>query len=284
MKKTTLIQRLAIRAFVAGLAFASLVTTSQAQSVTPAWTNLWKLPVLQEYDFLLTNAGGTALNNVRGVCINPANGNVIYATRDASNHLAVVDGTTGVVLTRLSGSGIAGGGLVLSQVRATSDGVIYAANVAAPSAASGSALKIYRWPSDTSTNAPLLVFSNFIPILGSGGTRYGDVMDLRGSGTSTEIIMSGIGGTNLALFTTTDGTNFNANLDENSNLTNFVKKISLPAGFSGTVNVGRTMCFDGTNNAVIGRNTAPPATLTHYVTYDPVTLTATNGEIGRAHV
>ncbi len=102
-------------------------------------------------------------------------------------------------------------------------------------------------------------------------------MDLRGSGTSTEIIMSGIGGTNLALFTTADGTNFNAELNEFSVITNYVlKKISLPAGFTASVNVGRTMCFDGANNAVIGRNTAPPSTLTHYVTYDPVTLTATN--------
>ena len=278
MKHKTLIRQFATRTLLIGMVIATTWTPAHSQTVSPSWINIWKLPVHQEYDFLLTNGAGAALNNVRGVCINPANGNVIYATRDGgSNHLTVVDGATGVVLTRLSGFGITGGGLALSQVRASADGVIYAANVAAPAAGGASALKIYRWASDTDTAAPLVAFNTLVPILGSGGTRYGDVMDLRGSGTSTEIIMSGIGGTNLALFTTADGTNFNAELNEFSVITNYVlKKISLPAGFSATTNVGRTMCFDGANNAVIGRNTAPPSTLTHYVTYDPVTLTATN--------
>ena len=278
MKHKTLIRQFATRAFCAGLVIALTALTAHSQTISPAWTNIWKLPAHQEYDFLLTNGAGAALNSVRGVCINPANGNVIYATRDGgSNHLTVVDGTTGVVLSRLSGSGIFGGGLALSQVRAAADGAIYAANVAAPTAGGASALKIYRWASDTDTAAPLVVFSNLVPNLASGGTRYGDVMDLRGSGTSTEIIMSGIGGTNLALFTTANGTNFNAELDESNIITNYVlKKISLPAGFTASVNVGRTMCFDGANNAVFGRNTAPPSTVAHYVTYDPVTLTATN--------
>lgn len=278
MKHKTLIRQFATRTLLIVTVLATTWTTAHSQTLSAAWTNVWKMPVLQGYDFLLTNGAGAALNNVRGVCINPANGNVIYATRDGgSNHLTVVDGATGVVLTRLSGSGVTGGGISLSQVRAAADGVIYAANVAAPTAGGASALKIYRWGSDTDTAAPLVVFSNLVPNLASGGTRYGDVMDLRGSGTSTEIIMSGIGGTNLALFTTADGTNFNAQLDEFNVITNYVlKKISLPAGFTASVNVGRTMCFDGANNAVIGRNTAPPSTLTHYVTYDPVTLTATN--------
>ena len=38
--------------------------------------------------------------------------------------------------------------------------------------------------------------------------RYGDSMDLRGSGTNTQIIMSGSGSTTFAVFTTIDGTNF----------------------------------------------------------------------------
>ena len=126
MKKATLIQRLAIRAFVAGLAFASLVTTSLAQSISPAVTNLWRLAAGIEYDFPAAADG-----NVRGVAINPVNGNVLYATRAAgSNHIAVINQATGFVSNRLSGVGVVDGQIHLVGVKVADDGAVYGAGLA----------------------------------------------------------------------------------------------------------------------------------------------------------
>lgn len=179
-----------------------LVTASAfAQSISPAVTNIWCLA-----------GAGPALprcrrwSGCRGAAINPLNGNVVYASRAAfGNHIAVVDAATGFVSNLLSSAGVSGGTLALVGVKVADDGVVYAANLAGAT----STLKIYRWDSDATTDDPVNVF-NFAGVT----TRYGDAMDLRGSGVNTEIIISGSGGNKVALFTTTDGTNFNAALDE----------------------------------------------------------------------
>ena len=60
---------------------------------------------------------------------------------------------------------------------------------------------------------------------GSGsGDRWGDTMDVRGSGTNTEILIGSYSGTNAVLFTTTDGSAFTANL---------IAVTNVPAGFGG---------------------------------------------------
>jgi len=239
-----------------------LVTASAfAQSISPAVTNIWRLPAGVEPDFLAAADG-----LVRGAAINPVNGNVVYASRAAfGNHIAVVDAATGFVSNLLSSAGVSGGTLALVGVKVADDGVVYAANLAGAT----STLKIYRWDSDATTDDPVNVF-NFAGVT----TRYGDAMDLRGSGVSTEIIISGSGGNKVALFTTTDGTNFNAALDEFGVLTNYMKEIPYPAGLSAG-DLGKGIAFDGTNNAFYAKKDG--TTPLRYLTYDPVALTATNG-------
>ena len=273
MKKTTLIQRLAMRVFIAGLATASLITTSHAQ-ISPAVTNLWRFAAGTEYDFLAAADG-----LVRGVALNPVTGNAIYATRaGGSNHLAVINGATGFVSNRLSGFGVGGGTLALAQVKVADDGVIYAANLAAAT----SVLKIYRWDSDSTASAPTNVFS-FAGVT----TRYGDTMDLRGSGTNTQIIISGSGATKFALLTTKDGWNFNAETNELSVLTNYMTEFNLPAGLAAG-DVGKALAFDGTNNAFFGKRDSTSANNIRYVTYNPIGLTSvlvTNAStIGRRNI
>lgn len=262
MKKTPIWNHRFLPRRGAGLVIATVIlgsllapTGSRAQAPSPVVTNLWRLPAAQEYDYVGTNAN----NNVRGVAINPVTGNVIYATRDASNHLAVVAGTNGAVIARLSGTGISSGTLALSQVKVADDGAIYAADLAAAS----STLKIYRWDSDSTTNDPLVVFQY------SGvTTRFGDTMDLRGVGTNTQIIIAGSGGNAFALFTTADGTNFNGH----EYLADYMAQIALPTGLAAG-DVGKGIAFDGTNNAFYAKKdgSAP----IRYVSYDPVGLTAT---------
>jgi hypothetical protein len=90
------------------------------------------------------------------------------------------------------------------------DGVVYVCNQVNNSG--NTPFMIYRWESSTSTNPPLIVFSNNI----TPAQRYGTSIDIRGSGTGTQIIIgslaSGSSGTNVVIFTTTDGTNFDANV------------------------------------------------------------------------
>lgn len=246
---------------IAGALFLIMAASTEAQSVSPAVTNIWRLPSGLEEDF-----PAAADNLVRGVAINPVNGNVLFASRAGSfgNHIAVVDAATGFVSNRLSSTGVSGGTLALVGVKVADDGVVYAANLAAAT----STLKIYRWDSDATTDDPLNVFT-FAGVT----TRYGDTLDLRGSGASTEIIISGSGGTKVALFTTTDGTNFNAELDEFLVLTNYMKEIPIPAGTSAG-DFGKGIAFDGTNNAFYAKKDG--TTPIRYITYDPVALTATN--------
>ena len=249
------------RSVIACALIGMVVASSVAQSVSPAVTNIWRLPSGVEEDFL-----AAADNLVRGVAINPVNGNVLYASRAGTfgNHITVVDATTGLVVNHLSSVGVSGGTLALVGVKVADDGVVYAANLAAAT----STLKIYRWDSDSTPGDPATVFT-FLGVT----TRYGDTMDLRGSGTSTEIIISGSGGNKVALFTTTDGINFNAELDEFGALTNYMKEIPIPAGISAG-DFGKGIAFDGTNNAFYAKKDG--ATSIRYITYDPVALTATN--------
>lgn len=252
------------RFLVAGVLFVLVTVSSMAQAISPVVTNIWRLPSGVETDFL-----AAADNLVRGVAINPVNGNVLYASRaDGANHITVVDGATGVVLNRLSGGGVSGGTLALVGVKVTDDGVVYAANLAQAGTANASTLKIYRWDSDATADDPVNVFT-FAGVT----TRYGDAMDLRGSGASTEIIISGSGGNAVALFTTTDGINFNAEMDEFGILTNYMKEIPYPAGVSAG-DLGKGIAFDGVNNAFYAKKDG--TTPIRYLTYDPIALTATS--------
>ena len=240
----SLTKSLALGGLIAVVAF-----TAAAQSVSPAVTNLWRIPPGQEYDFL-----GAADGLVRGAAINPVSGNVIYASRaGGSNHVTVVDSSTGIPTNRLSGNGVSGGTLALDQVKVAEDGVIYAANLAAAT----STLRLYRWESESTTNDPLVVLEAF-----GVTTRYGDTMDLRGSGVNTEIIISGSGGNKFALLTTTDGTNFT------------MTEFALPAGLAAG-DIGKGIAFDGAADAFYAKRDATTATASmRYVTFDRIGVTS----------
>lgn len=158
----------------------------------------------------------------RGVAYNPATGNIIYVDREAdgggssnvSGKIYVLNGTTAAVLGTLDTNGIAGGNYADYAVQVDDTGVIYVGNLVN----NGTILlyNLYRWDSEASATSnipPLLVYSGDP---GNGkAQRWGATMDLRGSGTGTQIILGsqsnggGIG-TNIAVLTTINGTNFTA--------------------------------------------------------------------------
>ena len=197
----------------------------------------------------------STLNTERGVAINKLTGNVLFTSRTGSNHVAVLSGVDGSGLPSLCNTGfISAGTLILDQVRVADDGVIYAANLYGSSA---SRFLLYRWNSeaDGTTSGPSVAFDSSITPLGN--FRYGDSMDIRGAGTNTQIIFGGTAGSAVAVFTTTDGTNFTA-----TEIT--------PA--LGTTDTGYALAFDGTNNAVYAKQGVASSTL-HYAAFDLVSKT-----------
>ena len=237
--------------------FAALLAASaQAQvTYTPAFTNTWVVTAGNYAD--LPN---DANNTVRGVAINPVTTNVLFASRTGGNHVATLAFASGSnYLASLNGAGISSGTLALDGIRVSDDGFVYACNL---SSAPISEFKIYRWPSDSDTvTAPTVVYDS------GGGTsfqwRIGDYMDLRGSGSNTEIVIVGNGSaanitTNFVIFRPTDAMA--------TTFTNF--SITIPGGVNNLCGAG--VAFEGTNNAVWIRQASSQNT--RRITYTPAVM------------
>jgi hypothetical protein len=170
------------------------------------------------------NMRGLTFDNVSGnlIFIDPHNGSGGGETNSRYAGLYILDGNTGTIIAGLNTNGIVDqggtgvGGYPMVCVGAADDGVIYVCSQTLNSATR--AFKLYRWTTADTNNPgfgqpPVVAFSNLLATtLGTSGERIGQTMDVRGSGTNTQIILgtSSLGGTgtNIFLFTTTDGTNF----------------------------------------------------------------------------
>jgi hypothetical protein len=172
----------------------------------------------------ITGTGAQA-NFQRGIAYNPITGNLIFIDREAggagssniTGKIYILNGLSGDVETTagisgtLSTNGMSGGNFADIAAAVSDDGVIYVGNLVNDGTLSP--FKLYRWDSEASTADPVVVFSGDP---GNGRPqRWGDTMDIRGSGTDTQIILGsrtsgGIIGTNVAILTTVDGINFTA--------------------------------------------------------------------------
>ena len=155
----------------------------------------------------------------RGLSYNPATGNLIFVDRQAdgngspvfSGSIYILDPLTGSSLGTLNPAGMAGGTYVDCAVAVADDGAIYIANMV--NSAAVSPYIIYRWNSESDGNPPTIVYSGD-PAPGVA-PRWGETLDIRGSGANTQIIVAsktqtGGGGTNVVIFTASDSaaTNF----------------------------------------------------------------------------
>jgi uncharacterized lipoprotein YddW (UPF0748 family) len=165
-------------------------------------TPLWSLaPGARPY---LTVA---SLPNERGMTHNPATDRLILINR-TSPTIHVLNAATGADLGTLDKTGVSGGTYTLLMVGAADDGAIYAGNLT--TAGPTTDFKLYRWSNDSSSTVPTLAYSGDP---GAGNSqRWGDTMDVRGAGTNTQIIIAARSGNVVAVFTTTDGLNFNPTL------------------------------------------------------------------------
>lgn len=139
----------------------------------------------------------------RGMAYNKATDRLLIASRSGP-HVYVLNSQTGADLHELNVTGITSGTYPLLMVGAADDGAIYAGNLTTDGSASS--YRLYRWSSDAPGIASTVAYSGN-PSSGNA-QRWGDTLDVRGSGTNTQILIGSRAGTNAVVFTTTDGTTF----------------------------------------------------------------------------
>jgi len=232
----------------------SLAACAQAQSPSPTFTNLWNLSAGTNAPDL-PNDLPTSGNNVRGIAINPLTTNVLYAsttggTNNGNNHITVLDSANaGAYVGQLNASGVSGGTLNLAPVRAAVDGRIYSCNVVL----AADTLLVYKWESETDFASAATTILTLPGVV----TRYGDNLDVRGSGMSTELLITGNGGNGFLILRPAEPT-----------LTTWT---NLAFAFPGGVSMAaRGVAFDGAANALFGKPSG--SSLVYRVAYDLTTL------------
>ena len=153
----------------------------------------------------------TIQNTERGIALNHQTGHVLIVSRSAalsgSLGVFILDAATGAELGTMDVSTINNTGTFkLNKICVAADGIIYGVNLT--TASGSSPLVIYRWANESAV--PLPVYSGAPD--GGATVRWGDSAAIRGAGTNTQIVVAGSSSMTAFLFTTSDGTNFSANL------------------------------------------------------------------------
>lgn len=171
----------------------------------------WNLPPGSK-DFLATD------NAQRGAAYNPASDNVLVVSRTGETTVYVLSGADGSELYTLDNdpSIIKGGTFTLNLVGVADDGAVYAGNLS--TSAANPNYKLYRWEDDSFNAFPIVAFGDdeggdpglSIPDA-DNAQRWGDSMDVRGSGRDTQILLASRSGTQASILTTTDGETFTPN-------------------------------------------------------------------------
>jgi hypothetical protein len=129
--------------------------------------------------------------NTRGIAINKVTGNVLVVRHvlTTTTEVHVLDGNTGVEkhMLNVDPAIVTGGTFFLNMIGVADDGAVYAANLTTDAAATP--FTVYRWPSDAADAVPEIVYTGN-PNQGFGTTRFGDSFDVRGSGSTTQILVA----------------------------------------------------------------------------------------------
>lgn len=200
---------------LAALACAAIASPLLADNLVPKWQIA---PGDREY----VESG----NLLRGLAYDPVGKYVLITPRQGSPRVILLDAATGadgsedpnlgvartLLSTDLNGDNIiTGGTFTLNLVGAADDGAVYACNLATSAA---QAVRIYRWAkADTAEPASLAYGGTVATDLALDASvvnnvRFGDAFAVRGSGTSTELLLGSRTGKYLLVFRTTDGVTF----------------------------------------------------------------------------
>lgn len=165
--------------------------------------------------------GIPASNTERGIAYNPVTKHVLVVRRasgDAPLAVHILDAETGAEIMTgdpssptaklLDLTDVAGGsgGFPLNMIGVADDGVIYAADLTTGS--TGAPYKVYRWSNEDAV--PTVAYEGNPGV--DANMRFGDTFDVRGAANDTQLMAGARNTAHIAIFTTTDGTNFVSNL------------------------------------------------------------------------
>ena len=239
--------------------------------------------------------------NMRGLAYDPVTTHLIFVDTHTGQNgsqtnvpnaaIYILDSNTGKIIdtltpsvTNLNTAGVIndGGGIgVFCAVGVGDDGVVYACSQVNQNTAMTTHFKIWRWPTaDTNspgfTRIPTLAVSQIL----NPPVRMGQTMAVRGSGNNT-LLATGESnananngyGTNVWLFTTTDGTNFSANRVYFPGLTNAIFNDGIAFGPGNTLitkQVAAALSFVAWPNTLNGTNGALGTIIASYTTSSTV--------------
>lgn len=128
-------------------------------------------------------------DKTRGVAYNPVTDHVLVATRAFGTDIFILDAATGDSIGKMETSGISASGSTypINLLDVADDGTIYVGNLSSPMFTPGTHFKVYRYADENAT--PELVFDDALD-----NKRFGDALEVKGSGTEKYIYASGSGG------------------------------------------------------------------------------------------
>ncbi len=218
-----------------GVASITVLPNGGSSFASPLWS---VIPGSRPY---LTGAG---TDTQRGLAYDANSNRVVVVSRVSHTNLndlvtvvpfgaILLDANTGAEVGELDMSTLwsttPAGTFPVSMCGVADDGVVYVANLI--TSANSDKFAIYSWPAAdplVGMNGTPAYYANPMGVAyaGAGGLgRIGDSMAVRGAGLNTQILCPFRNGTNICIFTTADGVNFDAhviavtNLSESAGLT-----------------------------------------------------------------
>jgi hypothetical protein len=156
----------------------SLPTTTRAQHVL---SNIWSKGVGSETWLANDNAH-------RGIAVSPTTNHVYVVSRTGGDNVYILDALDGSFVGTLDMTGVGGGTFGANLVEVGEDGAIYVCNLA-----TAPGFKIYRWENESSMPVNIYIGDptiNDTNAVVTNSKRFGDTIDVRGSGTNTQIIVN----------------------------------------------------------------------------------------------
>lgn len=193
---------------------------------TGQMTNIWNLVPGDTNDFrfyITTTDGGE-----RGLAYNPVTSHLLVVCHVPTNNIVALNPATGAEDHFMNLSYVPDTALGVNQIGVADDGTIYTCGVTANAGSPSAPLYIIQWSNDDpDTIANGYAFANDPGIndaaVGAAGLRWGDSFAVRGSGLNTQLLCGPGSGTNVCLFTTTDGFSFSPNI---------ISVSGVPSGFA----------------------------------------------------
>ncbi|MDQ6630134.1 MAG: hypothetical protein M3Y82_00040, partial [Verrucomicrobiota bacterium] len=162
----------------------------------PRLSSIWSYPVRSVTPPLTFSTDGNTPFD-RSLAYHSLSNQIIYidrTTATAGLTVNVLNVDSGAFLYNLKTTGISGGAIILLSIVASDDGSVYAGNMQADARTGTVQWRLYRWATTDTNLNPVLIFQGepadlFAPDFPA--TRWGDTMDIRGSGTNSQIILDG---------------------------------------------------------------------------------------------